>query len=79
MVIPLKNVANEPEASISACEVEELSQLLLSAQEEERQRIAADLHDEIGQCLSAVQFAFGGLRQRLEDRMTDAEEECAPL
>jgi len=57
-----------------------LTRLLLTAQEEERRRIASDLHDEIGQCLSAVQFAFGGLLQQLEDRMTDPEKQvCASL
>jgi len=68
------------ETLASTRELERLTQLLLSAQEEERQRIAADLHDEIGQCLSAVQFAFGGLRQQLDNRLTDAEKEiCAGL
>jgi signal transduction histidine kinase len=68
------------DARFSSLDLEDLAQLLLSAQEEERQRIAADLHDEIGQCLSAVQFAFGGLKKQLEDRMTDAEQEaCAGL
>lgn len=65
----------EVEERGSADELEDLPRLLLLAQEEERKRIATDLHDEIGQCLSAVQFAFGGLRQQLGDRMTDAEKE----
>ncbi len=37
-------------------ELEFLSVKLLSAQEEERKRIAADLHDGIGQSLSAIKF-----------------------
>ncbi len=37
-------------------ELEILSSKLLSAQEEERKRIAGDLHDVIGQTLSAVKF-----------------------
>jgi signal transduction histidine kinase len=74
------NVSRKLKSSVSARNPEELSQLLLAAQEEERQRIAADLHDQIGQCLSAIQFAFGGLRRQLEDRMTDVEREiCAHL
>jgi two-component system sensor histidine kinase UhpB len=74
------NASRKLKSLVSARNPEELSQLLLAAQEEERQRIAVDLHDEIGQCLSAIQFAFGGLRQRLEDRMTDLEKEvCAHL
>jgi signal transduction histidine kinase len=52
-----------------------LPKLLLLEQEEERHQIAADLHDEIGQCLSAVQFAIGGLRQQLGERVTDVEDD----
>jgi signal transduction histidine kinase len=75
-----KHLASKVEALVSARELERLTQLLLSAQEGERRRLASDLHDEIGQCLSAVQFAFAGLRQQLEDRMTDAEKQaCASL
>jgi signal transduction histidine kinase len=37
-------------------ELEELSAKLLSVQEEERKRIAGDLHDVIGQSLSAAKF-----------------------
>jgi signal transduction histidine kinase len=65
----------EAEGPASVCEIKGLTQLLLLAQEEERQRIAADLHDEIGQCLSAVQLSFGGLKQQLEDRLTNGERE----
>ncbi len=38
------------------CELERLSSKLLNAQEEERKRIAGDLHDVIGQSLSAAKF-----------------------
>jgi signal transduction histidine kinase len=59
----------------SGHELEELTRTLLAAQEEERRQIAADLHDEIGQCLSAVQFAISGLRHQMGDRASDAEDE----
>jgi len=36
--------------------LEKLSARIISAQEEERKRIAGDLHDGIGQCISAVKF-----------------------
>lgn len=49
--------------------------MLLAAQEDERRRIAADLHDSIGQCLSAAQFAIGGVKQQIRDRLKPAEEE----
>jgi len=64
----------ESEFPPAPCEPKDLPQLLLAAQEEERQRIAADLHDEIGQCLSAIHFALGSLSQQLAGRMTDAEK-----
>ncbi len=68
------------ESLVSADEFERMTQMLLSAQEDERQKIASDLHDEIGKCLSSVQFAIGGLMQQLEDRMTAAEVEiCSNL
>jgi signal transduction histidine kinase len=47
---------------------------ILCLLEEERRRIAADLHDGIGQTLSAMQLAVGGLRQLLEDRFTETED-----
>jgi PAS domain S-box-containing protein len=45
-----------------------LSQRLLSAQEEERQRVARDLHDDIGQVLTAVKISLGSLQARPEAR-----------
>jgi len=56
-------------------ELEKPNQALLFAQEEERKRIAADLHDGIGQNLSAIQLAIGGLRKALEDRVAAEEDE----
>lgn len=38
-------------------QLRELSELAMSAQEKERQRVAAELHDGIGQTLSAVKFS----------------------
>ncbi len=52
----------------------ELDKAILHMREEERRRIAADLHDGIGQTLSAMQLAVGGLRKLLEDRFTDVED-----
>ena len=42
----------------SKVELQGLSERLMSAQEEERKRIAQDLHDTIGQSLSAVKYSL---------------------
>jgi signal transduction histidine kinase len=69
------NFAVMREGCRSVPELQDLTQMLLSEQEEERRMIAADLHDEIGQCLSAIQFALGGLRQSMGERVTEPEGE----
>ena len=43
-------------------ELKSLSAKLLSAQEEERRRISRELHDEVGQLLSAIMLGLGNLR-----------------
>jgi signal transduction histidine kinase len=42
----------------STCELQRVSCQVLTAQESERQRIAADLHDGLGQLLGAVKFGL---------------------
>lgn len=46
-------------------ELKRLSTELVSAQESERRRISRELHDEVGQVLSAIMLALGGLRSAL--------------
>jgi PAS domain S-box-containing protein len=43
----------------------DLSSRLLSAQEEERKRVAGEIHDAIGSCLSAVKFSVESTVQRI--------------
>lgn len=69
------NLDRAAERSRSERELQGLTRMLLAAQEDERRRIAADLHDGIGQCLSAAQFAIGGVKQQIRDRLKPAEEE----
>jgi signal transduction histidine kinase len=46
-------------------ELKRLSAELLSAQETERRRISRELHDEVGQVLSAIALGIGGARAAL--------------
>ena len=48
-------------------ELKRLSAELLSAQESERRRISRELHDEVGQVLSAIMLGLGNLRSALKD------------
>lgn len=54
-------------------ELEALSTKLLNAQEEERKRIASDLHDGIGQCLSAVKFMVETSLDQLSGKVNDTD------
>jgi signal transduction histidine kinase len=46
-------------------ELKRLSTELVSAQESERRRISRELHDEVGQVLSAIMLGLGNLRSAL--------------
>jgi two-component system sensor histidine kinase UhpB len=43
----------------------------LKAQEEERRRVAQELHDEVGQALTAVMLQIGRLAKRAPEELTD--------
>jgi signal transduction histidine kinase len=48
-------------------ELKRLSTELVSAQENERRRISRELHDEVGQVLSAIMLGLGNLRSAVRD------------
>jgi signal transduction histidine kinase len=48
-------------------ELKRLSTELVSAQEGERRRISRELHDEVGQVLSAIMLGLGNLRSAMRD------------
>jgi signal transduction histidine kinase len=52
-------------------ELKRLSAELVSAQENERRRISRELHDEVGQVLSAIMLGLGNLRAAVERRDID--------
>jgi signal transduction histidine kinase len=52
-------------------ELKRLSVELVSAQENERRRISRELHDEVGQVLTAIMLGLGNLRSALKDANAD--------
>ena len=54
--------------------LQSLSQRLLKVQDEERRRVARDLHDSTGQTLTALKISVALLRQKLEDDERIREE-----
>ena len=55
-------------------ELRHLSSKLLSAQEEERKRVAGEIHDTIGACLSAVMFKVQDVLRQTEQSTHDVTE-----
>ncbi len=49
---------------------------LIRIQEEERKRIARDLHDALGQALSSLQFGVGALRESIPRDSADPKKLC---
>src|SRR5712691_10753212 len=53
-----------------------LSRRLLTAQEQERRRLAIELHDEIGQVLTAVTLNLQSLFKRVDEKERELVQEC---
>lgn len=56
-----------------------LSRRQVATIEEERRRIARDLHDELGQVLAGMQFGLKSLHQSLEGREEGLRDKCGEL
>jgi len=54
--------------------LQNLSQQLLRAQDEERRRVARDLHDSVGQTLTALKISIALLQQKLGTNKRTCEE-----
>ena len=67
-LLSLERVAEEGYRQVvsARAELKQLSAELLAAQETERRRISRELHDDVGQVLSAMMLGLGNLRSSLE-------------
>lgn len=65
----LRSLADELEQRVQARTrtLRELLARVEGVQDEERRRIARELHDSLGQCLSSLALAVSGVAQRLDD------------
>ncbi|MDB6122933.1 MAG: Histidine kinase [Pedosphaera sp.] len=54
-----------------------LSSQILSVQEEERKRISRELHDEVGQALTAVNVSLGVLKNAINDEQGELQKKIA--
>ena len=66
-IVRLERLAAAQHAKVREAEKElrELSQQLVHAQEEERRSLSRELHDQIGQLLTAVRIGIGNLEKAL--------------
>jgi len=60
----------------SEAQVRQLSQRLLQAVEEEQRRLALDLHDELGQTISALQLEMGVIQEALQRQAPQFAPQC---
>jgi signal transduction histidine kinase/PAS domain-containing protein len=65
----------EEELKDSEARLRILSSQLLTVQENERRRVAREIHDGIGQMLTAIKFKVEDITQQKETRKTKAKEE----
>jgi signal transduction histidine kinase/ligand-binding sensor domain-containing protein len=69
----------EEELRASHRQIQDLAGRLINAQEEERTRIARELHDDVNQRLAALSIAHSSLMRRLPPEASEARSELAGL
>lgn len=57
----------------------QLSSYLLTAQERERKRISFELHDEMGQSLTALKLKLRSIERKLEDDQDKLRDDCVSV
>ncbi len=72
---------SEQRFRVTAEQNQDLSGRLINAQEEERTRIARDLHDDVSQQLAGVSIMLSGLKRKVgtPELQRDVEETVATL
>jgi signal transduction histidine kinase len=81
-VMERRSIEHGERAEHAELEMRQLSQKLVAAQEEERKHLSRELHDEVGQMLSALRMELGRLeraRRTDDSRFSDAMAECRRL
>jgi two-component system sensor histidine kinase UhpB len=71
--------AAEMALRVSYEEVRQLAGRLINAQEEERSRIARELHDDVGQRVASLSIGLSGLRRRVADSDETVRSELSGL
>ncbi len=75
----IRRVHSEEALRKSEKQLRFLSSKLLSAQEEERRRLACELHDSLGSSLSAIKISCNNVRKDIEEGAASAESMDIPI
>jgi signal transduction histidine kinase len=83
LVLERRSVAERAVAEQAERQMRELSQQLVATQEEERKKLSRELHDHVGQMLTALRMELGRIDRlraadRLRHRFSDAGETSPP-
>lgn len=75
----LENIRLEAEVARRTAQLTELARHLETVREDERARLARDLHDELGALLTSARLDAARIRARLGDTAPEAQERLAHL